>query len=78
MYLTPVVYPEEILPSTIRFWIVLLNPMYSMVKLFRMPLYYGRFPTLEELVPSVVIVLVVLIGGWWFFSLRADEFAYRA
>ena len=77
MYLTPVVYPEEILAPNIRFLISTFNPMYSLVKLFRLPLYYGRFPTVEELAPSILIVLVMLVSGWWFFSLRADEFSYR-
>ncbi len=77
MYLTPIVYPEEILPASTRSLIMTLNPMYSLVKLFRLPLYDGRFPTLMEVLPSAVIVVVALVVGWVYFSLRSDEFSYR-
>ena len=47
MFLTPVMYPETILPAAYRSIITMLNPMYHMVKLFRIPLYYGRLPNLH-------------------------------
>ncbi len=77
MYLTPILYPEEILHPLIRQWVIWLNPMYSLVKIFRLPLYYGSLPSLAELLPAVLMVLVVLVVGWSFFSFRSDEFAYR-
>jgi ABC-type polysaccharide/polyol phosphate export permease len=77
MYLTPILYPEEILPEMIRTWVVWLNPMYSLVKLFRYPLYYGTLPSLAELLPAALMALTFLVVGWSFFSFRSDEFAYR-
>jgi ABC-type polysaccharide/polyol phosphate export permease len=77
MYLTPVIYPEEILPEVIRFWITHLNPMYYLVTLYRLPVYFGRLPTWSELLPPVLISLVVLAAGWWLFAQKSDEFAYR-
>lgn len=77
MYLTPIIYPEEILPDLIRTWIIRLNPMYTLVRLYRLPLYDGRLPTLEELLPGVAVSLVVLAAGWWLFTVRSDEFSYR-
>jgi ABC-type polysaccharide/polyol phosphate export permease len=77
MYLTPVIYPEEILPDTFRFWITHLNPMYHLVRLFRLPVFYGRFPTLAELLPALGVSLAILLLGWWVFSRKSDEFAYR-
>jgi lipopolysaccharide transport system permease protein len=77
MYLTPVIYPESILPATYRFWITHLNPMYYLVKLYRIPLYDGRLPTLQELWPAFLVAAVVLVAGWIFFSRKSDEFAYR-
>ena len=78
MYLTPIIYPEEILPAAYRFWITNLNPMYHMVNIFRKPLYDGVLPEWNELVVAVIIATVTLIIGWLFFSSKADEFAYRA
>lgn len=77
MYLTPVIYPEEILPENIHFIISTFNPMYSLIKLFRIPIYYGRLPTFEEFLLPGIIALVVFIIGWLFFTYRSDEFAYK-
>jgi ABC-type polysaccharide/polyol phosphate export permease len=77
MFLTPVMYPPEVLPAAYRFWILHLNPMYYLVQLYRIPVYYGRFPTWAELIPAILVSAVALVFGWWFFSNKADEFAYR-
>lgn len=78
MYLTPIIYPEEIFPETYRFWITNLNPMYHMVEIFRKPVYEGILPTGLELTISCFIALSTLITGWLFFSNKADDFAYQA
>ncbi|NLG98075.1 MAG: ABC transporter permease [Chloroflexi bacterium] len=77
MYLTPVIYPESVLPQNYQFWITHLNPMYYMVKLFRIVVYYGDLPSLMELLPAVLIALVTLAIGWTVFTKKAGEFAYR-
>lgn len=76
-YLTPVIYPESILPAEYRYWLTHLNPMYYMVRLFRLMFYEGRLPLWNELWPPVVISLTVLAIGWYVFSLKSDEFSYR-
>jgi ABC-2 type transport system permease protein len=77
MYLTPIIYPEEILPQAYQFLITHLNPMYYLVKLFRVLVYYGRAPTGTELFPAVLVALVFLVSGWIIFTRKAGEFAYR-
>jgi ABC-type polysaccharide/polyol phosphate export permease len=77
MFLTPIMYPETILPQAYRSYITMLNPMYHMVKLFRIPLYYGRSPTAMEFLIPLTIALVVLVLGWVLFARKSDEFAYR-
>lgn len=77
MFLTPVMYPETILPLAYRAYITMLNPMYHLVKLFRIPLYYGRLPTWFELLVPLTFSLIVLIIGWYVFVRKSDEFAYR-
>jgi ABC-type polysaccharide/polyol phosphate export permease len=51
--------------------------MYHLVRLYRIPIYYGRIPNLQEFLPGLVVALVVLVIGWVVFSRKADEFAYR-
>lgn len=77
IYLNPIIYNEAMLPPNLRFWLERLNPMYNIVRLFRMPLYDGRLPSWEEIWPSIVISLAVLIVGWLYFTSKSDEFAYR-
>ena len=77
MYLTPIIYPESILPEAYRKWILLLNPMYHLVRIFRDPIYEGKVPDLTEILLAGGVSLVVLLIGWIFFTSKADEFAYR-
>ena len=77
MYLSPVIYNDSMLPPDFQFWFSRLNPMYNLIRLFRMPVYDGRLPTWEEFWPSLVISVMVLIVGWLVFTSKSDEFAYR-
>jgi ABC-type polysaccharide/polyol phosphate export permease len=78
MYLTPVIYPEEVLPAAYRVWITNLNPMYHMILVFRKPIYDGVLPAGSEVAIAGAIALLTLTVGWLFFSNKADDFAYRA
>jgi homopolymeric O-antigen transport system permease protein len=77
LYLTPIIYPELIVPEAYRLWMFRLNPMYYLVKLFRLPLYEGRWPTLDVLAIGTALALGTATLGWIIFSRKADEFAYR-
>jgi ABC-2 type transport system permease protein len=77
MYLTPVIYPIDIIPQVYRVWIMRLNPLYYLITLFRIPIYDGRIPTISELSLAGGIALVTLVVGWLVFTQKADEFAYR-
>ncbi len=77
LYLTPVIYPIEVLPDYLRFWITTLNPMHHLIHLFRLAVYFGRFPTAAELLPALIFSLAVLAAGWWIFTQKSDELAYR-
>ena len=78
MYVTPIIYPEEILPETYRFWLTNLNPMYHLIRLFRTPLYEGVLPSWSEMAIAGGIALATLTVGWLFFAQKADEFTYQA
>lgn len=76
MYLTPIIYPEEIIPE--RFLsLYRINPMYWMLKMFRLPIYAGRLPTFAEVLPALAWSVSFLIFGWLFFTSKSDEYAYR-
>lgn len=77
MYLTPIIYPLEILPELYQQWILRLNPMFYLISLFRAPIYEGRIPSLPEILICAAIASITLLIGWMIFTSRADEFAYR-
>ncbi len=76
MYLTPIIYPETLISAQYR-PIFKINPMYWMVKMFRLPIFEGRLPTLPEILPAIAWSLGMLIVGWLFFTSRSEEYAYR-
>jgi ABC-type polysaccharide/polyol phosphate export permease len=75
-YLTPIMYPETILPEKIQRFIM-LNPIYDVVRVFRNPVYEGQLPSFYSLCAALFSTLVVLFFGWWFFTKKADEISYR-
>jgi len=77
MYLTPIIYPAEIIPETYRYWLFHLNPMYYLILIFRQPIYDGSLPSFPMLAMGVGISSLTLIAGWVIFSYKADEFTYR-
>jgi ABC-2 type transport system permease protein len=77
MYLTPIIYPEAIVPEAYRRWLFTFNPMYHLVKLFRLPLYDGTWPAPAQWGAAAVAALGALAVGWAVFTRKADEFAYR-
>jgi len=78
MYVTPIIFPEEILPLSYRFWLTNLNPMYHLIRIFRIPLYEGILPGWNEILIAGGIALATLTIGWLFFAKKADEFTYQA
>jgi ABC-2 type transport system permease protein len=76
MYLTPIIYPLDILPEWIRGWLQ-LNPMVHLVEFFRSLVFYGKIPTIENWMISLAIAVGTFIVGWLIFTEKSDEFAYR-
>jgi len=77
MYLTPIIYPEEIITNTYQHWLLDFNPMYYFVEIFRQPVYDGTIPSGHLLIIGGVIAVVFLIIGWIVFTWKANELTYR-
>ncbi len=76
LYLTPIVYPVDIVPTQYQVFLR-LNPLYYFVELFRQPIYDGRIPGPWVWVTGAGLAVGMLIAGWWVFTSKADEFTYR-
>ena len=76
MYLTPIIYPESLISEK---WLPLyrINPIYWMVKMFRLPIFDGRFPYWQEFLPAFAWAAGMLLIGWIYFTSKTEEYAYR-
>lgn len=77
MYLTPIMYPADILPEAIR-KLQYLNPMYYLILLFRVPIYDGVLPSVPLILAATGIAALTLVIGWIYFSHQTDKFSYIA
>ncbi len=76
-YLTPVMYPEKILPKRIL-PLIKMNPMYHMVECWREPIFNGVLPSMTSIAVATVWSVGMLLLGMWVFTRRSHEFALRA
>lgn len=76
MYLTPIIFPVESFPKNLSF-LLDLNPMTTMVNLFRMPIYNGVVPPIRMILTGLAWGLGTLALGWFLFIRKSDDYAYR-
>jgi homopolymeric O-antigen transport system permease protein len=74
MYLTPIIYPESIVPERLRVF-VNLNPFTSLVRSHRRILLDGLAPDWRGLGYVTLIAAVVFIFGYWWFARTRKNFA---
>jgi ABC-type polysaccharide/polyol phosphate export permease len=74
-FLTPIVYPREIVPERFA-WVIAANPMTHFVDLFRMPLYHGRIPDPATVAVCGLLAAAAFLIGSWVFARKAHELAY--
>lgn len=74
MYLTPIMYPLEMVPERLRF-IFNLNPMTPVVVAYRDILYYKQIPQVGTLAQGFVLGIIVLIIGTVVFNKLQKGFA---
>jgi ABC-type polysaccharide/polyol phosphate export permease len=74
LFLTPVMYPLESVPSHLRPWYV-LNPMTGLVESYRAILIHRQAPDVSLLVPAIVGSVVLFVVGAWYFGSTEPRFA---
>jgi ABC-2 type transport system permease protein len=77
MYLTPIIYPEDLLAKVLGGWILRLNPLFPVIRVFRLVIFDGKVPTLAEWGLAAGIALGTLLIGWIFFTQKSKSFAYH-
>lgn len=74
MYLTPIIYPESIVPERFR-WFIGINPFTSLVRSYRRVFLDGFAPDWRGLLYFSAVALVVFVFGYWWFARTRKNFA---
>lgn len=73
LYLTPIIYPIEIVPDKFL-WIVKINPLRYLLETLRAPIYYGIIPPVRTLGISAGVAVFALVVGWLTFRRLSPRF----
>jgi lipopolysaccharide transport system permease protein len=73
MFLTPVIYPVNLLPERWR-WVLRLNPLSGIIEGFRDAIF-GRAFNWSGLGASAAVTLMLLVASIWIFRRMEQEFA---
>ncbi len=74
MYLTPIFYPENIIPQKYK-WMVDFNPMAPLIRSYRRILLEGRMPDWQGLGITTIFALICFGLGYWWFERTKKAFA---
>ena len=74
MYLTPIIYPESIVPAAYR-TAINLNPFTSLVRNYRRVILDGLAPDWSGLAYFTAFALVSFVLGYWWFARTRKNFA---
>ena len=66
-FLTPVIYPVESIPESVR-WLAMLNPMAMVVETVKWGVLGMPEPSLQTIMIGPTLVVITFISGLWFFS----------
>lgn len=75
-YITPIIYPETVLQDLVGGWILKLNPLYHILKVFQMTLYSGLYPSVSQWLSALFVSLFTFILGWLVITNYSKTFHY--
>lgn len=73
-YLTPIIYPEHVVPARFR-GALELNPFAPLVRSYRRVMLEGIAPDFNGLLYLTAVALVVFLFGYWWFARTRKNFA---
>lgn len=72
-YLTPIFYPTSMLPQWLK-ELMVLNPMYNFIEMFRKIMLYGQWPSLTEHLICMAFAFGGLVLGIYVFKKNQKDF----
>lgn len=74
LYLTPLFYTIDILPSPLASVIAKINPMYIYITMFRDSVIYGHYPWKALVYRGFIIAVAMFALGFWSFKRSENKF----
>jgi lipopolysaccharide transport system permease protein len=74
MYLTPIIYPESLVPANYR-TAINLNPFTPLVRNYRRIVLDGVAPDWRGLAYFVAFGVILFVSGYWWFARTRKNFA---
>jgi lipopolysaccharide transport system permease protein len=71
-WLTPIVYPVNILPDQVHWWLQ-LNPLFSVVVAMQTVFVYGYWPDWLTLLPTALLGIALCGFGWQLYRHRVGD-----
>lgn len=77
LYMVPILYPLSKIRTDWIITIIKINPLYSMIELFRSCVLYGTAMDWKLLVYATVISIITLIIGMLIFNWKSDDLIFH-
>ena len=74
MYLTPIIYPETVVPEKFR-WLISINPFTALIRCYRRIFLEGQTPDWSGLAFFSIVGIAVFVFGYWWFARTRKTFA---
>ena len=74
-YLTPIIYPITAIPEPLRLWVWRINPLTTIIEVYRDLILVGQVQHLVEWVVIWLVCLLVFTIGWWVYRRLRPAFA---
>lgn len=75
-FLTPIIYPLNLLPLQIQD-LMMINPFYCFIEIFRIPIYSGAIPDSQIIIASLIYATGFLAFGWILFTKNSHKIVYK-
>lgn len=76
-YMVPIIYHFSKIKTPWIRYVIKLNPLYSMIELFRHCVLYGQLMSWKLLLYATVVAVMTLIIGIWFFNKKSDDIIFH-
>ena len=76
-YMVPIIYHFGTIRTPWIRYVIKLNPLYSMIELFRHCVLYGQLMSWKLLLYATVVSVITLCAGIWFFNKKSDDIIFH-